>query len=83
MLLLMLCKISFDFGCFPVEIKKICCTSEHLQRKEQFLIDATDAGGYTEDQDCFPHPDVDRFQGAAEPRRRTRKQEASQTKNPL
>ncbi len=49
---------------------------EHLQNKEQFLIDATDAGGHTEGQDCFSKPDVKRFQGAAKPQRRTRKQEA-------
>lgn len=65
MLLLLLCKIMCVFlAVFLFELS---------QGKEQFLIDATDAGGQTEDQDCFPHPDVDRFQGATEPQRRTRK----------
>lgn len=55
----------------------------HLQRKQQVLINTTDAGGQTEDQDGFSHPNVDRFQGASEPQWRTRKQETSQAENPL
>lgn len=56
---------------------------EHLQHKQQFFIDTTDAGDQTEDQDCFSQPDMNGFQGVAEPQWRTRNQETSQAKDPL
>lgn len=56
---------------------------EHSQGKEQFLSDATDAGGHAEDQDRFSHPAVDGFQAAADPERRTGEQKATQAEDPL
>lgn len=61
----------------------MCWIFERSQGEEQFLVDTTDAGGHAEDQDRFSNPAVDGFQAAADPERRTGKQEASQAEGPL
>jgi len=63
----------WDSGCFPAGPKRrdcgaICWWSEDLQgEEEQLLVHASDAGGQTEDQDGFTHPDGGEMQEIQDP----------------